>query len=113
MMTAVLNPFPDYTKAQIRASRAHALLTHTNEFNVCRKGDSFALERNFQNHRPAPVIATEPGRRRWKLPESESLVWNIVRSIALAVRAFQLAHGDWRRRGVRCDEAGGRAISPG
>lgn len=61
--------------------------------------------------RPSPVLEAMPGE--WKLPESERLVWDIVRSIALAVRAFQLAHGDWRRRGVRCDEAGGRAISPG
>lgn len=31
MMTAVLNPFLNYTEAQIRASCAHALLTHTTE----------------------------------------------------------------------------------
>ncbi|CAF4880478.1 unnamed protein product [Pieris macdunnoughi] len=31
-----------------------------------------------------------------------------IRSIAVAVRAFQLAHNDWRRQGARCDAAGGR-----
>lgn len=50
---------------------------------------------------------------QWRLPKSERLVWDTVRSITLAVRAFQLAHGDWRRRGARCGGAGGRAISPG
>lgn len=94
---------------------AHMHFSHTHYWILqMSKRWQFGLERNVRNHRPAPVIEAVPGRRRrWKLPESESLVWNIVRSIALAVRAFQLAHGDWRRRGVRCDEAGGRAISPG
>lgn len=113
MMTAVLNSFLNYTEAQIGASCAHALLTHTTKCFECLYGDGFAQKQKVPNHRPTPVSGTVPGRRRWKLAESESLVWNIVRSIALAVRAFQLAHGDWRRRGVRCDEAGGRAISPG
>lgn len=95
-----------------RAAHMHFSHTQRNITNV-EKVTNFALQQNVPNHRPAPVIGAVPGRRRWKLAESESLVWNIVRSIALAVRAFQLAHGDWRRRGVRCDEAGGRAISPG
>lgn len=101
MMTAVLNPFPDYTKAQIRASRSHALLTHTTEFNVCRNGDSFEAKRSksstsacYRNGTGAKAVEVT----REQEPRVEYCTFDCASSARVSVGARRLAQA---RRAVR------------
>lgn len=103
MMTAVLIASWNVTDGEIiGTSGAHALLTN--------EADRKTTTLVFKENRPMSGVRNATVRTTIEV-QSERLVWDIVRSITLAVRAFQLAHGDWRRRSARCGEAGGRAIS--
>ncbi|CAK1545518.1 unnamed protein product [Leptosia nina] len=66
------------------------------------------LQIELEAPKPRPWNAEREPREAYEPRAVEYFEYNGIRSIAVAVRAFQLAHNDWRRRGARCDAAGGR-----